>query len=109
MMKKVVAALAILITTAAMAKDPSDIDPRQPFDATKKETNQTTVTWVTVDDVPKACRAMDQKYGTKMERGRAIACSFWTQSTCTIITSNHPNIESLGHEMRHCFQGAWHD
>jgi hypothetical protein len=92
-----------------MALDASGMSPLQSFDATKKVTNTTQVTWITVDDVPKKCKEMDKKYGTQIERGTPLACSFFNDTQCIIVTSNHPNIENLGHEMRHCFQGRWHD
>jgi hypothetical protein len=102
-MKKLLLALMI-VTTPVWAGD----NPYEVFDASKKETDEITIKWLTVDDVPAACRAMDAKYGTQLDRGRAIACSFWTKNTCTIITNKKTTTWSLGHEARHCFQGNWH-
>lgn len=36
------------------------------------------------------------------------ACTFWQGKNCTIILGQKTNNDILGHEMRHCLQGAFH-
>ena len=39
----------------------------------------------------------------------ATACAKWRGNKCTIITPRETTMETLGHEVRHCFEGHWHD
>jgi hypothetical protein len=39
----------------------------------------------------------------------AIGCAKWRGNKCTIITPRETTLETLGHEVRHCFEGHWHD
>jgi hypothetical protein len=101
-MKKML--FALLISSTAMAAD----DPHEKFDATKTITNQTTVTWVRVDNVKAACDAENKKWGYPPYQQDLLACSMQTNNTCKIITGKTTTMWSLGHELRHCFQGSWH-
>jgi len=42
---------------------------------------------------------------------RAMACAFWNvrRKECTIVTPMETGYNYLGHELRHCFDGAFHD
>ena len=42
---------------------------------------------------------------------RAMACAFWNvrRKECTIVTPITTGYNYLGHELRHCFEGAFHD
>lgn len=42
---------------------------------------------------------------------RAMACAFWNvrRKECTIVTPVETGYNYLGHELRHCFDGAFHD
>lgn len=42
---------------------------------------------------------------------RAMACAFWNvkRRECTIVTPVETGYNYLGHELRHCFDGAFHD
>lgn len=83
-------------------------DPLKPFDATNNKQQTVQVTWRVVDNVQKACEAEYAKWGYKVFNYKADACSVWLDSKCTIITKKRPTMHDLGHEVRHCFQGAWH-
>jgi hypothetical protein len=39
----------------------------------------------------------------------ALACAKWKGNKCTIITPRQTTMETVGHEVRHCFEGHWHD
>jgi hypothetical protein len=108
-MKHTFTILALLATTSAFAYNDN---PMEPFDATYKQTNQSLVTWRTVDNVLEECNKENRRLGINTFGYAVLACSFWDnkngQDVCTIITGKQPNMHSLGHEMRHCFQGKWH-
>lgn len=97
--------LSFLVATNAMAFND---DPTRPFDTRANYTNQSTITWRPVDDVQKACEAESRKRGFKGFGYGVQACSFFDGNQCTIITGKITNMHSLGHEVRHCFQGNWH-
>ena len=42
---------------------------------------------------------------------RPMACAFWNvrRKECTIVTPMTTGFNYLGHEIRHCFEGAFHD
>lgn len=42
---------------------------------------------------------------------RPMACAFWNvrRKECTIVTPTLTGYNYLGHELRHCFEGAFHD
>lgn len=42
---------------------------------------------------------------------RPMACAFWNvrRAECTVVTPLETAFNYLGHELRHCFEGAFHD
>ncbi len=42
---------------------------------------------------------------------RPMACAFWNtkRKECSIVTPIETGFNYLGHELRHCFEGAFHD
>lgn len=42
---------------------------------------------------------------------RPMACAFWNvrRKECSIVTPLNTAYNYLGHELRHCFEGAFHD
>jgi hypothetical protein len=111
-MKKALALVLTVLTFNAQAQSymsPQSWDnPSEQFDATRVMTNQTNVIWKRFDNVQEGCSAESQKLGLGKITQPILACSFWTTTSCTIITSKRPNMHNLGHELRHCFQGEWH-
>lgn len=83
-------------------------DPNRPFSTSDNYTTQSTITWRPVDDVQKACEAESRKRGYKGFGYGVQACSFFDGNSCTVITGKQTTMHSLGHEVRHCFQGNWH-
>lgn len=86
--------------------------PFTKFDATKNMTNSSIITWEQVNDVQTACDKESKKRGLGGFKIQVEACSFWgkrlTVDVCHIITEKKTDLDTLGHEMRHCFQGAFH-
>jgi hypothetical protein len=103
-MKKLILSAVIFVSPAYANWD----DPLTPFDATKNIHTTITVNWRPVANVQKVCEAESKKRGHAGFGYAVNACSFWEGNVCTIITSQRPNMHSLGHEIRHCFQGNWH-
>ena len=82
------------------------------FDTTKNITNASLISWETVDNVQARCEEESRKRGLGGFGINLEACSFWGKrlgvDVCHIITEKRTNIDTLGHEVRHCFQGSFH-
>ncbi len=102
--------VAVIITSLLVASQTMAFndDPNKPFDTNSNYTTQSTITWRTVEDVQKACEAESRKRGFKGFGYGVQACSFFDGNQCTVITGKQTTMHSLGHEVRHCFQGNWH-
>lgn len=102
--------VAVIITSLLFANQAIAFndDPNRPFSTSDNYTTQSTITWRPVDDVQKACEAESRKRGYKGFGYGVQACSFFEGNSCTIITGKTTTMHSLGHEVRHCFQGNWH-
>lgn len=65
------------------------------------------IIWHRVSDIDSVCKAMrgnrDSIFIT------LEGCARWTAYTCEIYTDVDTTHEILGHEVRHCFQGRFHD
>ena len=108
-MKK--ALVLLLFISNAWAETPYD-----QFTNEKNFTDNTTITWRTVNNVKEECDAENVQRGFKpFEIGKRVmdACSFRDkvdkQNTCLIITAKTTNYWNIGHEVRHCFQGKFHE
>jgi hypothetical protein len=97
---------ALLLPPIALANDWRN--PDAAFSIKPNFTNQTTVSWLVVDNVQRTCERESHKRGLGGFGYGVDACSFWNASTCTIVTSTQPTMHQVGHEIRHCFQGAFH-
>ena len=80
-----------------------------------------TIKWVQVSNVFEACDAESKNRGNggfaRLGAGQKMdGCSFWSRpnasdansNICTIITARKTDHETVGHEVRHCFQGNFH-
>lgn len=103
-MKK--ALLGLLFVTSLAHADWRD--PFEKFDTAKNFTNQSKITWVVADNPTAACAAERTRRGFPQYAGKVMACSFWEQTQCTIITSKLTDRDTIGHELQHCFQGNFH-
>ncbi len=77
------------------------------FEANPK-TTPSVIRWVVSEDPDSECR---QVSGQKLQDRRGVirACAVYTAKTCTIITGSETSHAILGHELRHCFEGRFHD
>ena len=70
------------------------------------------IAWYVVRDVPQACAmAGSLKGGRTQYNPKIVACAvrFSGGQTCVIYTAKKLSLAVLGHEVRHCFEGAWHN
>lgn len=100
--------LILLFPILTFAED----KPFELFDTKANEVNNVVVNWITTNNVQKECQQQAKSRGNPQFTIRVEACSFWETTlgmrVCTIVTEKRTNLDTLGHEMRHCFQGNWH-
>jgi hypothetical protein len=110
-MKKVLFML-LLAASGAHAEYRGD-EPFKEFDATRNMVNKTVIVWRQEANVTQACDAESRRQGNGGFGYNVLGCSFYTVekniSYCTILTPQRTTLANLGHEVRHCFQGHWHD
>lgn len=97
---------ALLLPIACLAQDWRDGDA--PFKPLPKHASQLAVSWVIAPNVQATCEAESKQRGLGGFGYGVAACSFWTATTCTIVTSKTPTQHELGHELRHCFERQFH-
>lgn len=102
------ALLALLFVTSPVGAE----TPMDTFTADNNQTNKITVTWIQANNIQAACNAESKKRGFKGFSKPMEACSFWTTrvtgDNCLIITKKTVNYWTMGHELRHCYQGEYH-
>ncbi|MFM2007136.1 MAG: hypothetical protein RLZZ09_2791 [Pseudomonadota bacterium] len=83
------------------------------FSARHRDTEKILVRWEPVSNVIATCNQERGKRGKPPYGPAILGCSFWDyepgDGLCRIYTSLDTSIETLGHELRHCFQGNYHD
>jgi hypothetical protein len=109
-MKKLLLALFLAQSVMAHAAEYFDWDnPTRDFDATRKTHNTVRVEWRAVDNVREYCSKLNIARGFGPIKHEISACSTQDGNLCVIITGKKANMHNLGHELRHCFQGNWHN
>jgi hypothetical protein len=87
-------------------------NPHEAFRFTKVHSNNITVTLITTKNVQATCNVQSKKRGFGGFSEAVEACSFWDSSSvnnkCTVVLPEVTNFHTIGHEVRHCFQGNWH-
>lgn len=84
-------------------------NPKLFFNASQNDRSTVVITWKYTKNVMSTCNKESKlRGGTQVFNPTTIACSFWDGNECTIITNKKTTTHSLGHEVRHCFQGEWH-
>ena len=103
-------ALMFLSNNTLAGLNPDWDDPYKPFDATKYTNRTVSVTWITVkaEMIREVCDKESKKKGYRGYPNAVNACAFWKDDVCTVYTPETTAMHTVGHEMRHCFQGAWH-
>ena len=68
------------------------------------------ITWVAAKDPAQECKsrsdALKRYWYTPF-----LGCAIWSEADakCVIVTPTKTDHETLGHELRHCFMGQFHD
>ena len=89
------------------------------FSTNENVVTTSTIRWIQVDNVFEACDIESKNRGNggfaRLGKGQKMdGCSFWTNPTsnktnmCTVITAKTTDHDTVGHEVRHCFQGNFH-
>ena len=90
----------------------AEIDERAPFDATNLVSDFALIRWQRVKNVNAVCHKQRRERGLGEFGHKVEACAFWIKkpfvNLCTIYTSKRTTMETVGHEVRHCFQGSFH-
>jgi len=72
----------------------------------ERVTEATIVTWLTFDDIEKECIKAGSKDPGPLRN--ILGCVRYSAKTCRIYTGKTTTMETLGHELRHCFEGKFH-
>lgn len=88
-------------------------DPYANFSTKNNFSTTSKITWKPVDNVQEECNKIHQRIHGKPYAYKVMACSEWKENLifadeCVIITSKTTTMWTVGHEVRHCFQGAYH-
>jgi hypothetical protein len=106
-MKHIIATLALLCGTAHASGD-HDLW----FEA-KDRYNEVRMGWIVSDDVTQTCNMLialkhpSSKYDPNI-KACAVRKTTGGFRMCDIYTSKQTSLAIIGHEARHCFEGAWH-
>ena len=63
------------------------------------------VEWIVTDRLDEMC----QGFASLSQRRKYVACTKFNDSVCIVYTRPNLTLSELGHEMRHCFEGHWHN
>lgn len=73
------------------------------------ERKKVDVTWYTVDNAHEFCKLRLKK---DIPFWKIIdGCAFFNKelNKCVIVTNKNTSLSTVGHELRHCFEGKWHE
>lgn len=107
-MKRILSSIALTVLSAATFAE----SPYDKFSSDKNISRKTSVEWYAVSNVQEVCESENKQmnghgYGFKVD-----GCSRWHHSvfsdSCVIYTHLKTDYWTLGHELRHCFQGKFH-
>jgi len=81
-----------------------------PLTAEKRVMNQVKIKWEVREDVAQFCAKAAQMTPNQAYWSPPMACAVWNVpiKECTIVTGKETNHVTLGHELRHCFEGHFH-
>jgi hypothetical protein len=109
-MKKALAVFLMFVGT---------VQAGEQFSTSSNVVTTSTIKWIQVDNVFEACDTESKNRGNggfaRLGSGQKMdGCSFWSNpapnksNMCTVITAKTTDHDTLGHEVRHCFQGNFH-
>ena len=62
------------------------------------------IEWIVVRNLENACYGKTKQQG----QGELFGCAKFNNKKCYIYTKKRTSLSNLGHELRHCFEGQWH-
>jgi hypothetical protein len=101
-MKSILAIALVMLSGCATSQTPNPAYNIQ-FEA-QPNLPEKTIRWVVVENVSAVC----QNKIPALSGQRILACSEYNNRSCTIYTGRVTDMAIVGHEIRHCFEGAWH-
>ena len=107
------AAGLVLALTGCASVQPSipltELDSFTAKPESQRVLNRVRVRWEVRDDVAQVC-SQKANVGTQSVMAAPIACAVWNvpAQECVIITGKQVAHVTLGHELRHCFEGHFH-
>jgi hypothetical protein len=109
MKKLTMIALSMIISSTGQCTDWYDYDNAEAlFSASDNNQKTVQVTWQYANDVHKECNKERVKRGHEPLSNIQHGCSFHNDGVCLIITGRKTTMHTVGHEIRHCFAGSWH-
>jgi hypothetical protein len=103
--------LASCILMACQTMQPPAVDQVRftPWPAAKRVIDQPKLKYLARQDGYEYCARITGIPVTPSSR--VMACAFWNvrRKECTVVTPLETGYNYLGHELRHCFDGAFHD
>jgi hypothetical protein len=106
--KMLLTLLSLSLPFSAQASGSHDL----PFTA-QTQYSEMRINWIVSKDIVQTCNmlfALSSK-GQAKYNNNIVACATRSKSagTCDIYTAENLTLAVLGHEIRHCFEGGWHD
>ncbi len=88
----------------------SELDSFTAKTESQRVLNRVRVRWEVRDDVAQVCSQKVSSLGAQTVQAAPIACAVWNvpAQECVIVTARQVNHVTLGHELRHCFEGNFH-
>ena len=97
--------MLIVVSLVGCATAPAPVVDRHDLEFTALPVHKPKrVEWIVVDDVSKVCQGHAPIKGKEY-----IACARFNDHVCKVYTKSKLTLSILGHEMRHCFEGHWHN
>lgn len=101
--------LAVTSGCASMLQPPAvDLMAFTPLPAEERVIVEPTIKYLVRQDGSEYCARITGHPVTFASR--PMACAFWNirRKVCSIVTPPETGFNYLGHELRHCFEGAFH-
>jgi hypothetical protein len=104
------ALIVCVLTTGCVSMRPPQVDQVyfQPLPASERTIDPVRLKWLIREDGYKFCSRITGVPITPTSR--PMACAYWNviRKECTIVTPTITGFNYIGHELRHCFEGAFH-
>ncbi len=86
---------------------PQIIIPEEQIFKPRRNMPAKSITWRVSADPTAECK---KHFPAKISyQGYVAGCAGWTDNACVVITGSTTTHQILGHEIRHCFEGNFHN